>query len=272
MVNENTNVPADVDDSNIKIYRTKNYDLFKKLLGNRDNKTEGKIIDSITKIGYVVSPAIVNENYEVIDGQNRIEAAKQLGEYVYFIIEPGLGIEQCRYLNIGQSNWGYEDYIVSYAKEGNPSYQRLRSLINSYKKQYSIEGICCMANPCDIGETGSSAFQKIKVGKYRLTREMYELACTRLSSADDLGYTNLCRDKKLSRKVYWSCVSYVYQHQGVRAEALIEKLREYSESLHDVHHVTEMLHEFDEINNKGVRPKNKVFLSTDFQCRKYMDK
>lgn len=258
--------------SDVKVYKTKEYDIFKKLLGNRDNKTEGKIISSISKIGYVVSPVIVNEKYEVIDGQNRIEAAKQLGEYVYFIIEPGLGIDQCRYLNIGQSNWGYADYIESYAAEGNQSYGRLNSLVNSYQKQYGIEGICCMANPCELSETGSTAFNnKIKSGKYELDRDGYEQACKRLSSAEDLGYLALCRSQRFARKIFWSCVSYVYQNRSVMAEDVAGKLIESEEDIHDTRHVSEMLRDFDTILNKGRRPQNKVFLSTDFQKRLYMD-
>ena len=60
------------------IYITADYGKFKKLPGNRDVKGTQKIIDSIETVGYVLSPILVNENMEVIDGQNRLDALRAL--------------------------------------------------------------------------------------------------------------------------------------------------------------------------------------------------
>ena len=134
-------------ESAIKVYETNNYDMFKQMLGNRDIKGESKIVESIKRVGLVYSPIIVNENYEVIDGQNRLEALRQLELPVYFIIQEGLGIEACRSLNIGQTNWGTEDYIYSYADVGNKNYRRLASLMTEFQKQFGIQGIIAMSKP-----------------------------------------------------------------------------------------------------------------------------
>ena len=56
------------------IYETTDYDMFKQLLGNRDPRQEKAVIDSINKVGYLFDPILCNENYEIIDGQNRLEA------------------------------------------------------------------------------------------------------------------------------------------------------------------------------------------------------
>lgn len=126
-----------MEESDIKVYVTKDYDMFKKMLGNRDTKGEAKIIESIQTVGYVCNPLIVNEKLEVIDGQNRLAALKELDLPIYYIIQPKADIETCRALNIGQKNWGTQDYIDSYAAHGHnmQSYKRLQSLINSYIKQ-----------------------------------------------------------------------------------------------------------------------------------------
>lgn len=60
----------------MRIYKTDDHTLFKKLEGNRDVRSVEKIIKSIDNVGYVLSPILVNEKYEVIDGQNRLEACK----------------------------------------------------------------------------------------------------------------------------------------------------------------------------------------------------
>lgn len=58
------------------VYRTNNYDQFKRLVGNREvNPKRVKTIKkSVEEIGYIPNPIIVNENMEVIDGQGRLQA------------------------------------------------------------------------------------------------------------------------------------------------------------------------------------------------------
>lgn len=62
-------------------YRTDNYAKFKRLDGNRGVQLMRvkKVMDSVKANGYIYSPLIVNERYEVVDGQARLEAFKQLG-------------------------------------------------------------------------------------------------------------------------------------------------------------------------------------------------
>lgn len=107
------------------VYRTKNYDIFKKLEGNRDLIKDDRIIKSIQNIGYIENPIIVNEKLEVIDGQNRLEALKKLGLPVEYHIVDGIGIKEARQLNIGQKNWTPYDYTKSNAESGVESYIKL---------------------------------------------------------------------------------------------------------------------------------------------------
>ena len=116
------------------IQRTNNYNMFKTLVGNRgiNPKRVKKIKDSITEIGYIPNPIIVNEKYEVIDGQGRLQALKELGKPVEYIIIKGLGIKECLFMNINQERWTVMDYIKSHADLGNINYQRLLDLIDLY--------------------------------------------------------------------------------------------------------------------------------------------
>ena len=110
-----------------QIYETDDYSVFRKLAGNRYTKGEKKIIQSISDVGYVRNPILVNEKMEIIDGQNRFEALKTLGYPIQYIMQAGIGLRECRALNIGQTNWGTWDYIESYAAQGNESYQRVKA-------------------------------------------------------------------------------------------------------------------------------------------------
>jgi len=116
-----------IEITDIKIYKTQEYEIFKDLLGNREVKEARAraIIDSIRKIGLKMDPILVNEKYEVIDGQGRIEACRSLGLPIFFIIEQGLGIEECTTMNTKMEVWNIYDFIGSYKAQGNINYIKL---------------------------------------------------------------------------------------------------------------------------------------------------
>ena len=258
------------EESDIKVYVTKDYDIFKKLLQNRDARSEGKIIESIQAVGYVPVPITVNEKMEIIDGQNRVAALKDLGLPVYFEIQPGLGIEQCRSLNIGQTNWTTLDYVESYAKGGSSAYQRFNTLLTSYRKQLSLQGVYAMAKPAEINDGGAKPDQVLKKGSLKFSDEEYELAIKRIASAIDLGYVDLCKRKKFNARIYWSCVSYIYQDANVQAANVITKLLQYEAVIPPVNTVSEQLRFFDDAIGRGVRAKDKVYLQADFLKREWL--
>lgn len=258
------------EEYDIKIHVTDEYDKFKKMLGNRDVKGVSKIVESVQAVGQIQSPIVVNENYEVIDGQNRLEAFKQMGRPIYYMMIPGLDIEACRRLNIGQTNWGMEDWVSSYAQSGNASYQRLASLINEYKKPFHIEGILALANPLTIVDSGARAREQIKPGKYTLSKEEYEAAVRRLSSAESLGYVELCKSGSYGARIFWAAVAYIYINPTITAEAAIEKLSEYKASIPATKTVSEQLRFMEAaINGDDKRRKGRVFLQADFVKGEY---
>ena len=118
----------------IEVFETSDYGIFKRLKGNRDVNNVKRIIKSIKSVGYIMNPVIVNENMEVIDGQNRIEALQMLNLPVHYYVVPGATIDTARALNLGRANWKPIDYAKSYAEEGNVSYQLLLNLMDEAKR------------------------------------------------------------------------------------------------------------------------------------------
>lgn len=157
-----------------KVYKTDDYSVFKYLLGNRQVSSQRvkKIIKSIENVGYIEpSPVVVNEKMEVIDGQGRIEACKQKGLPVYFVIVKNAGIKECQSMNIGQANWNTGDYILSYASMGNQNYVRLLKILKEYTNLTALEtyGIC--TNTITIGGYCTIV---IKSGDFKLSEEKYK--------------------------------------------------------------------------------------------------
>ncbi|WP_433912313.1 hypothetical protein [Staphylococcus sp. LKG3-3] len=109
------------------VYYTKNLNKFKVLEGNRDIKYDKKMFEQ-AKQGYLI-PILVNENYEVIDGQHRLYHAKLADVGIKYIVNEGLTKNDVIRVNINQRKWGINDFIESFAREGIEDYVKLRQII-----------------------------------------------------------------------------------------------------------------------------------------------
>lgn len=119
-----------------EVFCSEDYRKFKSLLGNRyikESKVEN-IASNIQEVGWLRQPILVNENYEIIDGQHRFEALKSLGMPIEYVIDEGTTLNECQALNRFQSNWTIGDYVNSYADTGNIDYINFRNLYKSFPR------------------------------------------------------------------------------------------------------------------------------------------
>ena len=77
-------IPA-MSQNDLQIHSTNDLSVFKILEGNRNINLANveRLVKSIEENGFLQMPIIVNENYEVIDGQHRLMAAKKLNSIIY---------------------------------------------------------------------------------------------------------------------------------------------------------------------------------------------
>ena len=158
------------------VYVTKDYSIFKRLIGNRDipESRISKIVESIQTIGWVHNPIIVNEKMEVIDGQGRLTALQRLKMPIEYIIAKGAGNKECIYMNMNMVNWKLPDFIKSYAEQGNENYQRLLSLMQRYANG-NLDIISTA-----VYRLSKSKHRDIKQGTLQLTEDQYRAAIPRL--------------------------------------------------------------------------------------------
>ena len=115
------------------IFKTKDYDMFKWVKGNRkpNKKNYSKLVKSM-KEEQLIIPICVNEKFEIIDGQHRFSACKDLELPVYYYVVSNYGIEQVKRANIVSSNWRKEDYLHMFLEENNEVYREFNSILESY--------------------------------------------------------------------------------------------------------------------------------------------
>lgn len=98
------------------VLMTYDYDMFKTIDGNRmiNQLHADKLAESMEE-KQLVTPIIVNENYEVIDGQHRFIGQRKKRLPVYYIICKGYGLAEVHRLNERTSDWKLKDFLDGYS-------------------------------------------------------------------------------------------------------------------------------------------------------------
>jgi hypothetical protein len=121
-----------------KVLTTTDYKQFKQIAGNRvKNKMHAHNIMKSMMENYLFTIIIVNEKYEIIDGQHRFDAIQKLKLPVNFIICEGYGLREVHILNQNSKTWNSEDYLEGYCNLGLPDYIKYRKFKDKYRLGHS---------------------------------------------------------------------------------------------------------------------------------------
>lgn len=157
---------------------TRDYDRFQLMESNREQsrghvealKAAFEEMGNLTR----VQPILVNERMEIIDGQHRFTACKELEEPIYYTQVSGLGVRDARQMNILHRNWQLADYARSYAIGGDANYQRYLQLLDQHEFGHSVTLYYCK------GSKAKGAFREFRQGGFTLTPEEMQQAGERL--------------------------------------------------------------------------------------------
>lgn len=244
-----------------KVYVTKDYKMFKKLLGNRyvEEKRVKRLMDSIGKIGYLNSAIIVNERMEVIDGQTRLEALKRLKLPVYYCIHKGAGIEECLMLNIKQQNWTIEDYAKSYAEQGNENYIKLLALKSATGLSVSVAYWIAKNVVAGNGANGI-----VLGGKMVITDDEYNRA---MNNVDFVKVANKNITRGTARRMVLTALNYAYNTDGVDKKRLMRIAENKLCLLKPFATVESILADISDVYNKGLKD-NKIAFDAIYKIEK----
>lgn len=115
------------------IKKTTNYEMFKFRKDNREKGVDAchlkRMIESIKARNLLeFRPIIVNSDMEVIDGQHRLMAAKELKLPIYYEVDNDSNSKDIILLNVSKT-WGYNDYLHYYYKNDYPEYIKMHNFI-----------------------------------------------------------------------------------------------------------------------------------------------
>lgn len=237
-----------------KVLKTKNYEMFKSVLGNRDliERNIQKKVDSMKEYGQI-TPIIVNEKYEIIDGQHRLEACKRLGIEVSYVIKPGLTPEYCAAANKSTENWKLVDYINFYTKRGNESYIRLSKLKEEFGDSLLISNIC----------TALYGWQKpiqnvIANGKLEISEQLYNNTRVILKYTKDI--VDQIDKKQLQGSLYTlgQSITLCYKFPEIDMGRLKKQVLKLYPTMGVYNNIDTCMIQLETVYNRGLNKNNKI--------------
>ena len=122
------------DEVETVIRKTNNYSKFKNILGNRDLRgtNYNKLIKSM-KEKQLIIPILCNDKMEIIDGQHRYEACKELHYPLYYYVVDGYEIDDVKRANLVSCNWVIDDYLNLNVEIGKEDYKKFKEIKEEYK-------------------------------------------------------------------------------------------------------------------------------------------
>lgn len=121
------------------IQKTNDYSLFKSIDGNRSkNRLHIDKLKKSMESNYLFTAIVVNKHYQIIDGQHRFEAIKELGLDLYYIVMPDYGIYEVQVLNQNSKDWNFGDFLDGFCNMGLPDYLHFRAFKNHFGFSYNL--------------------------------------------------------------------------------------------------------------------------------------
>jgi len=116
-----------------QILATRKYDIFKLRGDNRNvSKSHVKRLEMMMADynDLHINPIIVNPRMEVVDGQHRLAAAKNLGETIWYVIDEAYTPKKMIDFNTSRRTWQTTDYLKYWVSHGKQDYIALKAYCN----------------------------------------------------------------------------------------------------------------------------------------------
>ena len=149
---------------------TFDYSLFDFYKDNRETTDQhvNKLVESFKNFGQmqpILCSKEPNGKLMVVDGQNRLLAAKALGTPIKYIVDTNLNSHSVTEINSTQKNFTTNDWIKRHAAQGKQDYIELLRQIDNYKGTFSAS---CIVHAYSAVSTSRTITAYIKEGTYKI--------------------------------------------------------------------------------------------------------
>ena len=161
------------------VFFERDHSKFKFLEANRPIKEPriDRLVGLLNQPRGQLNPVIINENWEVIEGQHRVKACQRLGIPVMCVMCYGARIEDCVIMNNTQDRWSFYDYLHSHSHPSRPNheeYDKIKKFLDEYQLNTTVATWLLSGNHDDYGkEAFQSGEFKVKSLTYAESQGAY---------------------------------------------------------------------------------------------------
>lgn len=230
-----------------QVHTTEDYFLFKPIDGNRNkNLLHINRLKKSMLANPLFTIIIVNENYEIIDGQHRFDVIQELKLPLHYVICKGYGLNEVHILNANSKTWNADDYLEGYIKMGYQDYIYYRD----FKAKYGFGHVECMT--ILTGQSSSPGFDRTKIfyaGEFQIKnhKEAYNVADKiELTGQFYIGY---------KRRSYVYAMLQLFKNENFEFTEFLQKLKTQPTALCDCTSTETYIALIEEIYNYRRREK-----------------
>ncbi len=231
----------------MKIEKTFDYGKFKNIGGNRTKNLShiNRLKESMSE-NYLFTVILVNEKFEIIDGQHRFHVIQELGLPLYYVVKEGYSLNEVHLLNHNAKNWTNEDYLQGYCDLGNSEYMKFKV----FKEKYNLTISTCFAL---LTSGNTTNIQKsFKNGTIKINN--FSKSCQDIEKI--LSVSKYYEGVK--RRVFIRAMVSLLKNENFSFDVFINKLKRQPTSLVDCVNVETTIELIEKIYNN--RNRNKVNL------------
>ena len=200
------------------VYQTTQYGMFHLLPENRevDQKHVRKLVREIGKQNLLhLKPMDVTTTGGIVDGQHRLEAARELGLPIFYRVSAEIGEAEIASLNVAQKNWTGIDYLHYWTAKGKPDY----ALLTDFRERHP--SISFSNARMMVSGTSNNMADQLRTGHFRAANldkaEEVAVLIERISKEAEYKHAH---DTRFVAAVY-HCVDKV---EGFGAERFLTKI------------------------------------------------
>lgn len=242
---------------------TDDYDMFELMDANRsiDPSHVKTLKSSIKEHGILINPMLVNNKMQVVDGQNRLEACRQLGEPIYYLIVGDYGIKEVQALNLSQKNWTQKDYAESFASMGYEHYKNLLRFHKEYDEFNLSSCVKLLQNSTAARNIAQKRARTTDDGEYYNFKQVFEEGTWQIKDYSKAEmWVNYLRKigqyySGYNRASFVSSMIGLFNKPQFDVDEFIRKLSYQSNALNDCSNVGQYIELIEEIYNFKKRDK-----------------
>jgi len=234
-----------------EVFVADDLDIFTSLTGNRDIDPYhlSRLQDSIARNNLLHSqPIVVSGELQVLDGQHRLEAARNLGLSIYFIIVDDVDLTEVQIINQNTQDWKPTDFAKAYTTMG---YDEYRTYLD-FRAQYGFNHRDAMRLLGGYSQ-GGNANKRFKSGGFQV--ESLEQAREWGDRIVEIGQFY----RGFKRRGFIPAVLTMFEHEDYDHEKFMEKLEAQSTKLVDCVNKDDYIRLLEDIYNWSMKNKLRFY-------------